>query len=338
MARKRTIESEAQGATHNRRLALERSSAHLGAALPAQAQLLLSLQQTAGNRAISGLVQRVRAGSDTRLTTQMRSPFGTLQRTIDQDARRWAMNWLATWSRPFPQAVKRFQLPKLYAICTSVMGEEQPAAPAAPLSAAELDKLRVDRARYTTALAAGLVNMGEKSAGELSARLVDGKPGLDQLMRELHGRIPEEIPQMTLATDKTAARHKQLQLEDPFLTLASGGAVFTFSREMAKHMMGRHHPRYLDGAPLQVQSFFDKKTTVLQIKAIIEGTVNKSKTDIAEWRRFRMTRGTDLASEAARKLDLRPLWDGRHWELTLTLDSANPQESRGKVAHFTPTL
>lgn len=102
--------------------------------------------------------------------------------------------------------------------------------------------------------------------------------------------------------------------------------------------MRRHHPGYLVGPPLQVQSFFDEDTTIPQIKAIIEGTVNKSKAEIAAWRKFRGTRGTVLASSAATTLNLRPFWDGRYWELTLSIEGDNPQESQGKVAHFTPTL
>jgi hypothetical protein len=180
--------------------------------------------------------------------------------------------------------------------------------------------------------------MGEKSAGELSARLADGKPGLDKLMQELDRAIPEEIPQMKLATPGTALAHQALSFDDPFLKVASWGAVFSFSRAMAEHMMRRHHPRYLVGPPLQVQSFFDEDTTVPQIKAIIEGTVNKSKAEIAEWRKFRRTKGTVLASAAATTLNLRPFWDGTHWELTLSINSDNPQESQGTVAHFTPTL
>ena len=161
------------------------------------------------------------------------------------------------------------------------MGLEQPPVPAPPAPTAE------ERARYTTALAAGLVSMGEKSAGELSARLADGKPGLDKLMQELDRAIPDEIPQMKLSTQNTADAHQALRLDgSPFLKLASGGAVFSFSRAMAEHMMRRHHPRYLVGPPLQVQSFFDEDTTIPQIKAIIEGTVNKSKAEIAAWRKF----------------------------------------------------
>lgn len=51
-----------------------------------------------------------------------------------------------------------------------------------------------------------------------------------------------------------------------------------------------------------------------------------------------MKKGTDLNSEAAQTLNLRPFWDGMYWELTLTINSTNPSESKGVVAHFTPTL
>ena len=66
--------------------------------------------------------------------------------------------------------------------------------------------------------------------------------------------------------------------------------------------------------------------------------MNKSEKDIAEWRKFRRAKGTVLASAAATTLNLRPFWDGTHWELTLSIKSDNPQESQGIVAHFTPTL
>jgi hypothetical protein len=324
---KQTVGREGAAAPRTGGLRQARESVESGGRVSGQAQLLLSLQRSAGNRAVSGVSQRLREGSELRA-----QPTMLIQRTIDQDARRWAMDWLATWTRSFPKAVKRLQLPKLYAICTGVMGVEQPLPGAAAITP-------VARAQYTTALAAGLVQMGEKSAGELSARLADGKqPGLDELMQRLDGAIPDTIPAMKVATPQTVAAHQALRLDDPFMKLTSGGAQFTFGRDMAEHMLRRHHPLYLSGAPLQVQSFFDETTSIPQIKAIIEGTVNASKDKIAEWRKFRRTKGTNLAGEAAKNLNLRPSWDGRYWELTLTLDSDNPTESRGKVAHFTPTL
>lgn len=285
---------------------------------PVQAAALLQLQRTVGNHA----VQRILAAQ--------RNPNVSVQRTIDQDARRWSIDWLATWARPFPQAVKKFMMPKLYAICVGVMGEEQPVAPAQPT--------QVDRAMYTTALAAGLVHMGAEKAGQLSARLADKKEGLLELIQELEGAIPENIPAMKLATAQTQADFQKLDFPDPFLVLTSGGAQFTFSKDMALHMMRRHHPKYLSGPPLQVQSFFDENTTVPNIVAIIQGTVNKSAEEIKEWRKFRAKKTTDLTSEAARNLNLRPVWDGKYWELTLSIESTNRQESKGKVAHFTPTL
>ena len=89
---------------------------------------------------------------------------------------------------------------------------------------------------------------------------------------------------------------------------------------------------------MQVQSFFDAGTTIPNIIAIIQGTVNKSAEEIKEWRKFRAKKTTDINSEPARNLNLRPVWDGKYWELTLSLESTNRQESKGKVAHFTPTL
>ena len=319
-----TVETDAPAARHAGGRESARSVTRSGEALLAEARLL-GLQQSAGNRAVSGLVQRWRAVQPV-----------TVQRTIDKDARTWAMDWLATWTRSFPKAVKRYQLPKLYSICTGVMGPEQPPVPAPPpLTPEEQAKRTEERARYTTALAAGLVSMGEKSAGELSARVDDGKPGLDKLMQELDRAIPDEIPQMKLSTQVTADAHRALRLDDPFLKLESGGAVFSFSRAMAEHMMRRHHPGYLVGPPLQVQSFFDEDTTIPQIKAIIEGTVNNSKAEIAAWRKFRGTRGTVLASSAATTLNLRPFWDGRYWELTLSIESDNPpgKPREGRALH-----
>src|SRR3954468_302695 len=320
---KQTVEKEVSAARRSGGLAPDRAGPQSGERMPGQVEVLLSLQQSAGNRAVA---QRLRDGPDLRAQSTVQ-----IQRTIDQDARRWAMDWLSTWTRNFPKAVKKLQLPKLYAICTGVLGDEVPQPGAAAITA-------VDRAQYTTALAAGLVQMGEKSAGELDARLRDGKPGLGELMQQLHDAIPEVLPAMKLATAQTMAAHQALRLDDPFLRLKSGGAEFTFGKDMAEHMFRRHRPQYLSGAPLQVQSFFDASTTIPQIKSIIEGTINASKDAIATWRTFRKKKGTDLASEAAKNLNLRPSWDGRHWELTLTLDSTNPTESKGRVAHFTPTL
>ncbi|MBE2220106.1 MAG: DUF4157 domain-containing protein [Anaerolineae bacterium] len=253
-----------------------------------------------------------------------------IQRTIDQDARLWAMDWLATWTRAFPQAVKKYNLPKLYGICTGVMGDENPLAPVAVS--------QVDRATYTTALATGLVKLGAEKAGRLSARLGDQKEGLVELLQELNNTIPDDIPGLKLATPQTQQDFQELKLPDPFLVLASGGAQFTFSQAMAMHMMRRHHPKYLSGPPMQVQSYFDEDTTIKGIEAIIRGTIINSQNEIKEWRKFRALKSTDLASDRAKTLNLRPVWDGRYWELTLTLDSTNRQESKGVVAHFTPTL
>ena len=253
-----------------------------------------------------------------------------IQRTIDQDARLWAMDWLATWTRAFPQAVKKYNLPNLYGICTGVLGEENPLVPA-PVS-------QVDRATYTTALATGLVKMGAEKAGQLSARLGDNKSGLLELLQELNAEIPDEIPGLKVATPQTQLDFQALDLPDPFLVLTSGGAQFTFSQAMALHMMRRHHPKYLSGPPMQVQSYFDEDTTIKGIEAIIKGTINISQNEIKEWRKFRALKTTDLNSDRAKTLNLRPVWDGKYWELTLTLDSTNRQESKGVVAHFTPTL
>ncbi len=253
-----------------------------------------------------------------------------IQRTIDQDARLWAMDWLATWTRAFPKAVKKYSLAKLYGICTGVLGEENPLVPA-PVS-------QVDRATYTTALATGLVKMGAEKAGQLSARLGDNKSGLLELLQELNGEIPDEIPGLKVATPQTQLDFQALVLPDPFLVLTSGGAQFTFSQAMALHMMRRHHPKYLNGPPMQVQSYFDEDTTIKGIEAIITGTINTSQEEIKAWRKFRTLKTTDLNSDRAKTLNLRPVWDGKYWELTLTLDSTNRQESKGLVAHFTPTL
>ena len=65
MARERmeTVESEAPAAKRARGLEPDRSATRVGEPLLARARLLLSLQQKAGNRAVSRLVQRWREGS-----------------------------------------------------------------------------------------------------------------------------------------------------------------------------------------------------------------------------------------------------------------------------------
>ncbi len=154
--RMQTVETDASAARHAGGRDSARSATRSGEALLAEARLL-GLQQSAGNRAVSGLVQRWREVQSVTV----------LQRTIDKDARTWAMDWLATWTRSFPKAVKRYQLPKLYSICTGVMGPEQPPVPAPPPPTPEEQaKHTAERARYTTALAAGLVSMGERSRPE----------------------------------------------------------------------------------------------------------------------------------------------------------------------------
>lgn len=279
---------------------------------------ILVLQRTLGNRGVQRLLD---------------SEPNVIQRTIDQDARRWAMDWTATWQRGFAREVKRLQLPKLYALFTGILGEEQPSDPAAPPPSRE------QKARYTTALAAALVSLGEVDAGKLAQRLQDKKPGLDDLLRKLEALVPDSIPELPLETPASSQRFATLDLPDPFMVLRCGGAEFVFSREMALHMFRRHHPDYLSGPPLMVQSFFKPGTTINQIKALIEGTVRSSEKEIKAWReRRRKMKGAQLDAPEAKTLNLRPFYDGTHWELTLTLDSANPTESKGKVAHFTPTL
>jgi hypothetical protein len=279
---------------------------------------ILVLQRALGNRAVQRLLD---------------SEPNVIQRTIDQDARRWAMDWTATWQRAFAQEVKRLQLPKLYALITGILGEEYPTNPGAPPPSRE------QKAKYTTALAAALVKLGEVDAGKLAQRLQDKKPGLDGLLGKLETLVPDKIPELHLETPQSQQRFARLDLPDPFMVLRCGGAEFVFSREMALHMLRRHHPDYLSGPPLMVQSFFEPGTTINQIKALIEGTIRSSEKEIKAWRgRRAKMKGAQLDAPEATTLNLRPFYDGRHWELTLSLDSPNPTESKGRVAHFTPTL
>jgi hypothetical protein len=279
---------------------------------------VLQLQRTAGNQAVSGLL--------------LREPL-TIQRTIDQDARRWAMDWLAARTRVFCVKAKEWQLPKLSAVIDGVLGD--------PYDAAAPPPTREARAKYTTALAAGLVALGETESGKLSARLADGKPGLKELMQALEAQVASDVADLTLATAETIEAFDAVKSEipDPFAELSAGGAKFTFTKEMAEHMLLRHHPDYLTGPPMQVQSFFAKGTTIKQIKALLEGTVMTQDAIVREWRKRRAKlKGPALTGAEATTLNLRPFYDGKHWELTLSINSTNPTESRGTVGHFTPTL
>lgn len=290
-----------------------------GRLAPAPADVM-TLQRAVGNQVLQQILQ----------------PTGPMiQRTIDQDARTWAMDWTATWTRPFCVKVKQLHLPKLYSLLTAILGDEVPAVPAPPAPT------RVEKAKQTTALAAALVRLGEKKAGQLSQRLVDSKPGADALIGELEGFVPDTIPDLHLESPASQINFDEVEREmpNPFMVLKCGGAQFTFSQEMGLHMLKRHHPEFLKGQPLMVQSFFDVGTTLKQIEALIEGTVQASMAEIKGWRESRRKmKASQLGTEAAKTLNLRPHYDGRYWELTLTLDSDNPQESKGKVAHFTPTL
>lgn len=279
---------------------------------------VLHLQRTVGNHAVAGLLRR--------------EPL-TIQRTIDQDARRWALDWLATRTRTFVVKATEWQLPKLNAVIDGVLGDRFDAAAVAPT--------REARAKFTTALAAALVGLGEAESGKLSARLTDGKAGLKELMLALEDRIAEDVPDLALATPDTTEAFEKVKSEipDPFAVLPAGGGFFTFTKTMAEHMLRRHHPDYLSGDPMQVQSYFAKGTTIKQIKALLEGTVQTQDLVVREWRKRRAKlKGAALETADATTLNLRPQWDGKYWELTLTLGGRNPTESRGTVGHFTPTL
>lgn len=279
---------------------------------------VLQLQRTVGSHAVSRLL--------------LREPL-TIQRTIDQDARRWAMDWLSTRTRTFVAKATEWQLPKLNAVIDGVLGDRY--------DAAALPPTREARAKFTTALAAAVVSLGEAESGKLSARLGDGKPGLKDLMQALEDHIADDIQDLSLATvDTTAAFEKvKSEIPEPFAVLATGGGSFTFTKDMAGHMLRRHHPDYLSGDPMQVQSFFAKGTTIKQIKALLEGTVQTQDLVVREWRKRRAKlKGAALNGAEATTLNLRPEYDGKHWELTLSINSTNPTESRGTVGHFTPTL
>lgn len=283
---------------------------------PLDLESMLQFQRLAGNAAASqaiGVVQRL----------------GVVQRTIDQDARLWAMDWLSTATRPFVAAVRRLGLTRLGSICDGVLGEGYSGA-AVPG--------RVDRSTNSTGLASALVSLGAAKAGQLKARLGEGPGRADALLTELEGHVPEALPQLHLETPQTAARFRALssEVKDPFVKLQSGNTTFEFSKAMALHMMRRHHPDYIEGAPLQVQSFFLPGTTLKQIEALVTGTVMASSAEIKAWRTARSKKGADL--QGLSNLNLRPFFDGKHWELTLELPSTNPTAAAGTVAHFTPTL
>jgi hypothetical protein len=200
---------------------------------------------------------------------------------------------------------------------------------------------RVDRAKSSTGLAAALVSMGEAQAGQLAKRLSEAPFRIDRakdLLAELEEHVPETLPELHLESPASALKFQELpsKLKDPFLTLVSSGTTFHFSKEMALHMMRRHHPDYIEGDPMQVQSFFEPGTSIQQIQALVTGTVMASSEEIKAWRKARAAKKADL--DALRNLNLRPFFDGKHWELTLELPSTNPHAATGTVAHFTPTL
>lgn len=143
---------------------------------------------------------------------------------------------------------------------------------------------RFNRAQNTTALAAGLVQMGEEKAGKLASRLRDQKEELFDLLGDLNSLIPDTLPVLKTENATTQAAFNSLNLRDPFLKVKVGAAEFTFSKDMAMHMLRRHHPKYLTGAPMQVQSFFKETTSIEEIKAIITGTINTSANFIKKWR------------------------------------------------------
>lgn len=282
---------------------------------------LLRLQRVVGNRSVGNLLRTP-------------DPSGGLmiQRTVDQDARRYSMDWLATRGRPFVAQATQLGLPKLSGIIDGVLGNPHEPGPA---------PTREDRAKYTTALASALVSLGEEEVGKLAARLADNKPGLKELMLKLEEAVADVVPDLALQSAQTQADFEAVksQIPDPFEVLKLGGAQFTFSKAMAEHMLRRHHPAYLSGDPMQVQSFFAPDTTITAIRALVEGTIMTQAALVKEWRAKRQKMsGAQLATPEATTLNLRPFYDGKHWELTLTLGSANRTESKGLVAHFTPTL
>lgn len=300
-----------------------RAGWHLdGRRRPVGPREVVMLQRQAGNAAVCTLMRAVVPREQI-----------VVQRTIDQVARRHAMDWLASRARPFVQAVSRLRLPHLAAIIDGVLG------PAGVHPAPQVPQ--VDRATFTTALATALVRLGERDVGLLGARLADGRTGRDTLLHRLEGLVPAQVPALMLSTQESRDNLAALapQVPDPFLVLRLGGARFVFSKEMALHMLRRHHPDYLEGAPLQVQSFFRPGTTIPAIIALIQGSLAVRATEVADWRaaRRRLT-AEQLGGNDVNTLNLRPYFDGSFWELTLTLPAGNPQASAGEVAHFTPTL
>src|SRR5690606_16623269 len=99
------------------------------------------------------------------------------------------------------------------------------------------------------------------------------------------------------------------------------------------------HPDYLDGPPLQVQSFLRPGISIPAIIALIEGSLATRAAEVTAWRAARRRlKAEQLGGNDISTLNLRPYFDGNFWERTLTLAAGNPQASAGDVAHFTPTL
>ncbi len=278
---------------------------------------IATLQRSVGNRTTSDMLRS--------------SGRPTIQRTIDQDARLKAMDWLATRTRSFVVHVERFGLPKLQAIVNGTLPDQYDAAAAVPT--------QVDRATHTTALAKALVALGEADLGRLAASLAPGETANRTLLEKVEASLPDTVPALQLATAATAQAFDDIraQIKDPFLKLKVGGATFTFSKAMAEHMLRRHHPDYLVGPPLQVQSFFQPGTELKSIEALLRGTILTQGNEVKEWRQ-RRARMTDAEAANDTSLNLRPFYDGKHWELTLTVPGDNRTAANGEVAHFTPTL
>ena len=302
-----------------------RASTALGPSHPGlllEARQLAMLQRDAGNAAVRSLVDPV-VSRETLV----------IQRTIDQDARRYAMDWLASAQRSFVVETRRLGLPRLGAILDGMFGEVG-VTPAPQVT-------RVDRATLTTALATAMVRLGEKDLGTLAARLTDGKTGRDELLARLEAQVPDALPALLLATPQTQRDFNAIAptIPDPFLLLKLGGATFTFTKDMALHMLRRHHPDYLVGDPMQVQSYFRPGTTIQAVVALVEGSLKAKSDEVRDWRKARLKmKAADLAGDDTNTLNLRPFFDGNFWELTLTLPARNPQAAAGLVAHFTPTL
>lgn len=289
---------------------------------PVGVREVVMLQRRVGNAAVCTLMR----------TVVPREQI-VVQRTIDQVARRHAMDWLASRGRPFVQAVARLGLPRLSAIIDGVLG------PAGVHPAPQVTQ--VDRATFTTALATALVRLGDRDVGLLGARLTDGRAGRDALLDRLEEQVPAEIPDLMLSTQQSRDNLAALtpRVPDPFLVLRLGGAQFVFSKAMALHMLRRHHPDYLEGAPLQVQSFFRPGTTIPAVIALIQGSLASRASEVTDWRATRRRlKAEQLGGDDINTLNLRPYFDGSFWELTLTLPPGMPQASAGEVAHFTPTL